>query len=293
LSISGGTPGYNILWSNFATTEDITNLSAGTYSVVVTDANNCKSFDTTSITETDSIVASYGHTDLACFGDADGTIDLSVVGGTMPYSFAWSNGDTTEDLSSLIGGTYTVIVTDTNNCIWYDTVQIAEPTDLVLDLDSIPEIESQQNGKAWVTVSGGVGPYEYLWNDPSNSTIDSALNLSRGVYTVKVTDANGCEKIDSIDVPSVVGINGVIMPGSVMIYPNHNQGWVGIYNLEELGETITVIVTDSRGRMLLKEGIRKSSKYRLELPATMVDGTYLISLYGESATVRKQMILIR
>lgn len=148
-------------------------------------------------------------------------------------------------------------------------------------------------GKAWVTVVGGVGPYTYAWNDPANSTTDTAFNLARGVYTVVVTDSNGCEKTDSINIPSVVGIGAVIQPGAVAIYPNPNQGWVGIYNLNDLGEEIRVVVTDSRGRVVTKELIRKTDKYRLELPATMVDGTYLLSLYGNTGTVRKQMVLIR
>lgn len=293
LTITGGTPGYNILWSNLATTEDIVGLAAGTYSVVVTDANNCKAFDTTQITEPDSLTASHTHTNLLCFGDANGTIDLTVMGGTAPYKYQWNSGDTTEDLSGLSGGEYTVIVTDTNNCVWYDTVTVAEPPVMVLDLDSIPEIENQQNGKAWVTVTGGVGPYTYQWNDPNNSTTDTAFNLARGVYTVVVKDANGCEMTDSINVPTVVGVGTVIPAGEVMIYPNPNQGWVGIYNLNELGERIELVVTDSRGRVIVRENIRKTDHYDLQLPATMVDGTYLLSLFGEKATVRKQMILIR
>jgi hypothetical protein len=260
---------------------------------VITEANNCKAFDTTTITEPDTLIGTLTHTDVKCFGDADGTVDLSVTGGTSPYKYAWSNGDTTEDLSGLSGGEYSVIITDTNNCVWYDTAQVAEPAELVLDMDSIPEIENQSNGKAWVTVTGGIGPYIYEWNDPAPSTTDTAFNLTRGVYTVKVTDANGCEKIDSIDVPTVVGIGGVISPGDVIVYPNPNQGWVGIYNLEELGDQITLIVTDSRGRAVIHESIRKASKYHLQLPRSIADGTYLISLYGSTSTVRKQMILIR
>lgn len=292
LGISGGTPGYDVLWSNGATTEDISNLPADTYSVVVTDANNCVAYDTATLTQPDSLKGTLLPTDLACFGDANGSVDLTVTGGTQPYVFDWSNGDTTEDITGLSGGEFSVIITDTNNCVWHDTAQVFEPTEILLDLDSIGEHVGKNDGKAWVTVQGGVGPYQYLWNDPSSSTTDTASNLSLGVYTVTVTDANGCEKTDSIDVPSLVGTGGVILPHEVMIYPNPNQGSVGIYNLGVLGDDVRLIVTDSRGRTIIEKSVRGELNHQLQLPSTMVDGTYLISLFGESLTVHKKMILI-
>ncbi|MFT5723503.1 MAG: hypothetical protein ACI9JN_000617 [Bacteroidia bacterium] len=293
LTISGGTSGYNVLWNNLATTEDISNLSAGSYSVIITDANNCQAHDTSIITEPDSLIGSITHTDINCFGDADATVDLTVVGGSKQYTYAWSNADTTQDLTGLSGGTYTVIITDSNSCMWLDTVQIAEPPVLVLALDSIAEVENNANGKAWVTVSGGVGPYKYVWNDPASSTTDTASNLSRGVYTVTVTDANSCDQTDSINVPSVLGTGGVIQPGDVQVYPNPNQGWVGIYNLDELGTEITLVLTDFRGRVVLQKAIGITDSYNLEIPRSMVDGTYFLSLYGTSTTVIKQIILMR
>jgi tRNA G18 (ribose-2'-O)-methylase SpoU len=292
LSVSGGTPAYTYAWSTTDTTQDISMLPAGSYSVIVTDANSCNAYDTTEITQPDSLKASATHTDLECYGDADGTIDLTVLGGTMPYKYNWSNGDTTKDLSGLSGGEFSVIITDSNNCMWFDTVNVVEPAELILVLDSIPEKEGQGNGKAWVTVTGGTGPYEYLWNDPNASTTDTAFNLSKGVYTVTVTDANDCEAMDSILVPMTVGI-GIIHPGDVAIYPNPNQGWVGIYNLNVLGDEVNMVITDARGSTVLERPLGNLNDYQLNLPMSMVEGTYIISLYGNEATVRKHMVLIR
>ncbi len=292
LSVTGGTPGYTFQWSNTSTTEDISKLMAGEYSVIVTDANLCNAYDTTLITQPDSLKAVITHTDLDCYGDGDGTVDLSVTGGTMPYKYKWNNGDTTQNLSNLSGGEYSVIVTDSNSCVWYDTVNVVEPGELMLVLDSIPEKEGQGNGKAWVTVTGGVGPYEYLWNDPNASTTDTAFNLSRGVYTVTVTDANDCEAVDSILVPMTVGI-GIINPGDVAIYPNPNQGWVGIYNLNVLGDNVQLIVTDARGSNVLMRAIGNTNDYQLNLPHSIVEGTYILTLHGSKSTVRKHMVLIR
>lgn len=293
LTISGGTSGYMVVWSNSASTEDLTGLAAGTYSVVVTDANNCKSYDTLEITQPDSLIGSHTHTDVLCFGDADGAIDLTVKGGTMPYSYAWSNSDTTEDINGLSGGNYTVIITDSNNCTWNDTIVISEPPVMVLSLDSVPEIESNANGKAWVTVTGGVGPYTYLWNDNAASTTDTAHNLSRGVYTVVVKDANGCEQTDSINVPSVLSSGNVIHSGAVEVYPNPNYGWVGIYNINDLGSDVQLIMTDVSGRVVLRRQLTNVDDYRLELPQSVIEGTYFLNLHGSTKTAIKQIILIR
>lgn len=94
--------------------------------------------------------------------------------------------------------------------------------------------------------------------DPAGSTSDTAKNLSRGIYTVVVTDGNGCEKTDSINVPTVLGSGNVIYAGNVEVYPNPNQGWVGIYNLNELGNVTTIMLTDLRGRVVLEKVISQT-----------------------------------
>ena len=109
LTVVGGTAPHTFLWSNGATTEDLTNLTAGTYTVTVTDANGFTATSSTTITQPPALVLTPIATDVQCNDGSDGDIDLTVSGGTAPYTYAWSNGATTQDLTNVPAGTYTAV----------------------------------------------------------------------------------------------------------------------------------------------------------------------------------------
>ncbi|WP_299008047.1 PKD domain-containing protein, partial [uncultured Tenacibaculum sp.] len=115
LTVTGGKAPYTYSWNTGASTEDLNSLTIGNYSVTVTDANGCIALANVTITEPLVLSLSLLGSDLSC-GGSDGAIDLTVSGGTAPYTYSWNTGDTTEDLSGLIAGTYTVTVTDANGC---------------------------------------------------------------------------------------------------------------------------------------------------------------------------------
>src|SRR5205814_1686772 len=116
LTVSGGTPPYTYSWSNGATTEDITGLAAGTYTVTITDANGCTTNLPVKVgTDNVTIAAIPVITNTTCSASI-GAINLTVSGGTSPYTYSWSNGATTEDISGLAAGTYTVTISDANGC---------------------------------------------------------------------------------------------------------------------------------------------------------------------------------
>ena len=117
LTASGGTAPYTFNWDTGATTEDIGNLSAGDYSVVIHDSLGCSYTFTDTVKQANSLISlSATQTNVSCFAGSNGAIDLTVSGGQAPYSFNWSNGTTTEDASQLIAGNYAVIVQDANGC---------------------------------------------------------------------------------------------------------------------------------------------------------------------------------
>ncbi|MBI4646522.1 MAG: SprB repeat-containing protein, partial [Bacteroidia bacterium] len=190
LTVTGGTIPYAFAWSNTESSEDISSLSPATYYVTVTDFNGCIAIDSVEISEPDILVTNITGTEVTCNGSNDGSADLTVTGGTSSYNFAWSNGAITEDISGLIAGTYTVIVTDNNDCITNDTIIIGEPGALAITYLITESTCSASDGAIDVTVTGGTPQYIYLWDDAV--TDEDRDTLCAGIYCGTVTDANGC-----------------------------------------------------------------------------------------------------
>ena len=184
-----GTAPYTFIWSpNVGNTATISNLCAGTYSVTVTDANTCTATNSTTITNSPPPVLSQGTIVPANCGFNDGSAQINVNGGTAPLTFSWSNGQNGQNLSNVIGGTYTLICTDNNGC--KDTIQVVVPT-----LGGPSAVTSgtdalcgNANGTVCVVASAGSGNYTYLWNNGMNT--DCIANLLAGTYTVTVDDGN-------------------------------------------------------------------------------------------------------
>ena len=183
---------YTILWSTGDTSQTITNLPSGNYSVTITDANNCSAIDNAYVDEPDPLNVIIGNVvDNTCYGDCNGSAATNVTGGTPPYNYSWSNGQTTENASGLCAGTYTLTVTDANNCTQTSSVTITEPQPIVINLDYIQNVSctGYSDGVISITPTGGSGSYIYNWLN-ANSTGSVAGGLSAGTYTVVVSDAN-------------------------------------------------------------------------------------------------------
>jgi len=192
ISVPAGT--YTYTWSNGDTTQNLINVPAGSYSVTVDDGSGCLAIASATITQPAPFVASGVVTNIDCNGNANGAIDVSVNGGTPPYTYLWSNAATTQDLTGLSAGTYTVTVTDDNGCTAEYSGTITEPTALnVQGAVSDVSCNGGNNGVINLSTSGGVPAYTYLWS--TGATSSSLFNLAGGVYTVTVTDANGCEEL--------------------------------------------------------------------------------------------------
>ncbi|WP_154648002.1 Ig-like domain-containing protein [Pedobacter arcticus] len=201
ISVTGGTLPYTYVWDNGSTTEDLTGLKAGAYQVTVTDANGCEFIKTITITEPASPLAmSFSQTDVKCYGESTGAIDISVTGGTLPYTYVWDNGSTTEDLTGLKAGAYQVTVTDANGCEFIKTITITEPASPLAMSFSQTDVKcyGESTGAIDISVTGGTLPYTYVWDN--GSTTEDLTGLKAGAYQVTVTDANGCEFIKTITI---------------------------------------------------------------------------------------------
>ena len=179
------------LWSSGQTTEDISGIPAGTYTVTVTDANGCQSIETFLVNNIGSLSITSSVTPTSCFGGSDGTIDITPAGGSTPYTFSWSNGPTSEDLTGLTAGDYTVTMTDQQGCVISEIVTVVDANEIIIDLVSLVDEEcNTDNGSIDISVSGGTGSFGYQW---SNGQVSQDLsNLSSGTYTIDIIDGNGC-----------------------------------------------------------------------------------------------------
>ena len=141
VTVTGGTGVYTYDWSNDAFTEDVSGLTAGTYFVVVTDENGCSVSIEVEITESDAMEISATWSDytggVSCNGASDGSIDVTVTGGTGVYTYVWSNGEVTEDVSGLTAGTYSIEATDENGCSVSMDVEITQSDEMILSVDDV------------------------------------------------------------------------------------------------------------------------------------------------------------
>ena len=200
LSFSGGTAPYSFLWSNSETSQNIVGLEPGTYSVTITDANTCTITTSATVSESvpKTITPTLTHVD--CFGRRNGSISLEVEG-NGPFTYQWSTGSVSKNISNLGAGSYTVIITDADGCSTERTYTITQPAAITRSISATNSTNNEipGNGSIVLTVDGGTSPYEYDWTVERDGVVTSSFstdkdlnNLFRGKYTVVITDQNGC-----------------------------------------------------------------------------------------------------
>lgn len=228
LSISGGITPYTQLWSNSLTvilvdtTEDIGSLTADTYIVTVSDSNSCQQSLPITVNEPLQALSLTGIvSDAKCYGSSDGSIDISVLGGTLPYSYLWSNSNTTQDITNVSANSYNVVITDSNACTQTQNFSVNQPSSPLTIVTNPTDVNCKNGSDGYIEsfVSGGTPPYSYVW---SNSPITPAVyNLSAGTYTLTVTDANLCSSFSGAIVNEPVSeliVNSTIIDASCYGY---------------------------------------------------------------------------
>ncbi|MDA9555730.1 hypothetical protein N9R54_05785, partial [Pelobium sp.] len=193
LTAGGGTGTYQYSkdGSTYQVSEIFNNLSGGSYTFYVKDANGCTKTFPINIAEPDALAIVETHQNINCFGDATGSIDATINGGTLPYTFTWSNGATILNQSNLPAGTYILNVTDANNCSISKSITITQPVALAVNASKFNvKCYGEKTGFINVTISGGVPPYTYNWSN--GATTEDLINIPAGSYSLEVTDSNGC-----------------------------------------------------------------------------------------------------
>jgi len=267
-SVSGGTPPYTAYqWENesgtiVSLTDTLIDKPAGWYYLYVTDNNGCVQMDSIHITEPELLTTSSGGTDATGYGVSDGIVWTSPDGGTEPYSYEWQDAanpgtpiSTNDTVYNLPAGTYSVTITDDNGCQVIDVVTIDEPDELVYTIDGEDaQCYGESTGGAWIHVNGGVTPYDFYWTDEDDNYIwdDSVMvMIPAGWYYITVTDDNGYQIIDSVEIgqPPAIDVTVVSMDhvdcygesnGSVNTNvsggsPGYTYEWIDISNSTVIG----------------------------------------------------------
>jgi len=199
ISLIGGVPSFTITWNTIPiqTGNTATGLTAGAYTVDLTDGNGCDTTISFTIYEPPILTAIISDsTAVSCTGGSDGTATAFASGGTAPYTYLWdaNAGNQTDSTAiNLPVGTYNVVVTDYNGCTANAWVTITQPASFISLVITTTNVTCYglSDGTATAIPSGGTPPYTYLWT-PTNQITSTAINLPPGTYSVMVTDTNGC-----------------------------------------------------------------------------------------------------
>ncbi len=212
---SDGSPGYTFAWSGGTPdgSGGVSALSAGNYTVTVTDTHGCDATASGQVTQPTLVVAAIPFvTPVECFGGTDGAMNATASGGSPGYTFAWSGGtpDGSDGINTLAAGNYTVTVTDTHGCDATASEQVTEPDLLVVAVAGMADVKCFGGSDGTVTVSttGGTPIYTYLWS--TGATSAGITGLSGGTYTVTATDDHACTASVSQE---------VLTPPSLLVLP--------------------------------------------------------------------------
>ena len=264
LTVSGSTPPYTYNWTGpngfSASTEDISGLSVGSYTINVSVPSGCISSSTIVVSQPPVLQSSFTKTDINCFGNSTGSINLSPSGGTAPYSFSWSNGSMTEDISTLPVGNYSVTITDLNGCQTTNSVTLTEPTLIISSISSTnANCAGSADGTVTIDASGGTGTLTYYWSN--GSTNQNLTGLSSGGYTVTITDANSCTTTNSVNITQPGPLTSTVSVSNPSCFGQPS----GMINLAPIGGTAPYSYSWSNGATTQSIGSLSPGTYSVTL----------------------------
>jgi hypothetical protein len=293
VSVSGGTSSYTYNWlPSGGSLATASGLAIGSYNCNVTDANGCTASQSFNITEPAVLAAAVAtSTNPSTCSGTDGAVDITVSGGTTAYTFVWSNGPVTEDISGVPAGSYTVNITDANGCTTSATATLTDPNaptvTLAIPLDTVCQSTQAPFSLTGETPSGGT----FAGTGVNAGVFDpSQASLGQNVITYTYTDGNGCtgSATDSIFVDICLDIANANAGQSITLYPNPNDGQFNL-NIWEAG---TLIIYNSLGQLIHNERITNSGIKTLSLPQ-VESGVYYIRFTNEQQQTEQLRFVIQ
>ena len=286
---TGGTPPFSYQWSNGSTDSLVTNLSPGSYNVIVTDINNCAD---TAIVIVESGpctgTAITASVEPSCFLFCDGSASIVMQGGTGPYSYQWNTGDTTSQITGLCAGFYDVTITDEGQeCITSVLIFVDEPNPLLTAVEEVVHVTDTTISAISIFVGGGTIPYSYSWTGPGGftSTDEDLSDIPPGYYSVLITDGNGCTaEIDSIEVKDETVATSIVFIDKLNLYPNPAKDVVIIESDNMTLDNIQLQNLD--GRMLRKW----ENETRLDI-SDIAPGLYVLQVRAANHLYVQKLII--
>ncbi len=295
ITVNDGVPPYAYFWSNGQATEDLSALAPGEYCVRVTDAENCIDNVCFIVDEgcPPNFVTVVDIQDVSVSGLADGSINQILVNGTPPYSFDWSTGETSEDISGLPIGIYTVTIVDAEGCIEIAEYEIdpEECPELITDVE-ITEVSTQDGSDGAIDITTGIGaqPLTYQWS--TGETTEDIGGLSADRYFITVTDAAGCITQRFYDLDEPVSINNIDALTDVQLFPNPTQDHTQLYLTFDRSVDVQISVMNIVGQIL-----DQSTQYNISNAQFIfnlenyADGLYFIRIEADGQQLTEKLIV--
>ena len=297
VSVSGGSGNYTYTWDHdTVTSSSLSSLIPGQYRVTVSDSS-CSMELKGKVDRKPPPNIVLAADNISCSGANDGKMRVYTAGGTPPYTYTWSNGDSTEEITNLSVGSYFVSVTDAEGCksSFKSATVLNPPASTITNTSSTPD-NGTNNGTASVFATGGVHPYTYSWdsNPPQDSAV--ATGLAAGIYTVTVMDYNGCLiGTRQLNVDSNVGIEEDLAKAGIQsleVFPNPTSAQLNI-RLEMIqADELKILLMDARGKQVYRKHLGRQNSHAIELNVnSLPSGVYLLQLHTSTSIAYSKVVI--
>ncbi|MBN4062357.1 T9SS type A sorting domain-containing protein, partial [Bacteroidales bacterium AH-315-I05] len=276
------------------TTQMATGLSAGTYNATVFDANNCSTIVTVVVSGSGGVVTANVSTTNDYCGQGDGTAIATGASGNSPFTYSWSNGQTTQTATGLLAGIYYVTVTGSDGCLTVEVADVDGVGTLSITTNSTADVLGNCNGNATTTVFGGTGPYTYQWNDPDSQTTSYASGLCAGTYNVTVTDINGCITTATVIVQFSTDVKLLFKAYlEHRIYPNPNSGKFILELISFKENNVEIELLNMLGQnVYLQQLTNLGGKHLYEMDVSKhPPGVYSLLIHTDRGTIIDKIII--